>query len=155
MEREGDIDAGGRTDPGRAWFGTVVAVLGLVAAGWVATAFIDEPPDSTCTSVIHPETWRHLPSCTTPMIGRTLLTLALIVGAVVVYLVSWRLWRPSPTVARYAALVLLVASVAAVVHTEVVRSGGALGPDPIRLGEAPDGPTTTVGTIPVPPLNPG
>jgi hypothetical protein len=155
MELEVEGDSGDRADPGRAWFGTVIAVLGLLAAGWVAAAFIDEPPDTTCGSVIHPDTWRDLQSCTTPMIGRSLLTIGLVVGAAIVYLVSWRLWRPSAAVARYSALILLVASIAAVAHTEVVRSGGAFGPDPITVGDDSNGPPTTVGTIPVPPLNPG
>lgn len=151
------MEANGERGPdvGRAWFGTAIAVLGLVAAGWVATAFIDEPPDSTCGSVIHPDTWRDLQSCTGPMIGRSLLALALAVGAVIVYLVAWRLWRPRPAIRRYAPLVLLVATVAAVAHTEVVRSGGLFGPDPVVIGDDPgDDPTTSVATIPVPPLNP-
>jgi hypothetical protein len=156
MESDARTGSGDRVDTGRAWFGTAIAVLGLVAAGWVASAWIDEPPDGTCSSVWHPDTWRDIPSCTTPMVGRTLLALLLFVGAVVVYLVAWRLWRPSALVARYAALALLVASALAVVHTEFVRSGGVFASDgPTLDGPGPPiGSITTAVTVTAPSLDP-
>jgi hypothetical protein len=152
MESDEGTGSGGRVDTGRAWFGTAVAVVGLLAAAWVASAYIDEG-DSTCSSVWHPDTWRDVPSCTTPMIGRSLLAIALVVGAGVVYLVAWRLWRAPAVVARYAALALLVLSVGAVAHTEVVRRDGVLA-DEGGAGGAGTEPTDTVATIPVPTLDP-
>jgi hypothetical protein len=153
MESDVGTGSGDRVDTGRAWFGTAIAVVGLLAAVWVASAYIDQG-DSTCSSVWHPGTRRYLPSCTTPMIGRTVLAIGLAVGAIVVYLVAWRLWRPPAPVARYAALVLLLASVAAVAHTEVVRRDGAFGPNGLVTDDGPDVPPSSVLTIPVPSLDP-
>jgi hypothetical protein len=94
-----------------------------ISAIWFAGSWVADPPDGTCSSVLHPGTWLDRDGCVAVMSMRSLVSLGIAgLGLGVISLAV----RDRLRAAERLALLAVVVATGALVVNEAVRDGGLL-----------------------------